>query len=139
MTLRTVDPTRAAWLTVVLMLVCVGASGLGKWGSPRDIVVGAGFMIGDFLLIRMLVSRLIRPNASRALTLLLLQAKFLMILLLFAGVMLQWHVEPMSFALGASLLLVALLLEATVTGDPVLPLPTDIGESASSVAGEKGK
>ncbi len=122
MILRTVDFTRAVWLTLVFMLACAGASALGQWGSARDIVLGAGFMIGDFLLIRTLVSRLIRPRANRGLTLLLLQAKFLMVLLLFAAVMMQWHVEPMSFALGASLLLVALLIEATLSGDPVPPL-----------------
>ena len=136
---RTVDTTRAAWLTVVLMLACAGLSGFGHWGSPRDIVLGAGFMIGDFLLIRILVSRLMRPAANRGLTLLLLQAKFIMVLLLFAGVMMQWHVEPMSFALGASLLLVALLLEAMLTGDPVPDLEPDAAGVAAGGGEKRGR
>lgn len=122
MTLRTVDFTRSAWLTLVLMLACAGSSVLLGWGSARDIVLGAAFMLGDFLLIRTLVSRLLKPGTNRGVTWLLLQAKFLMILLLFAAVMMQWHVNPMSFAVGASLLLAALVLEATLTGDRVPPL-----------------
>lgn len=79
-------------------------------------------MLADFALIRLLVSRVIRPGESRATALVLMIFKVMLFVGLLAVVILQLPVEPLSFAAGASMLLAAFVLEAVWLGDPVGPL-----------------
>jgi hypothetical protein len=92
---------------------------LAKVGRPSSIVAGGGFMLADFHLIRLLVSRLIAPGMSQGWTVLLLTIKFLLAVGLIAGVLFQLPVEPISFAVGASTLLAAIVLDACALGEPV--------------------
>ena len=119
MTLRKVEPARVSAISVFLLAALVPLSALVGLGHPASIACGGAFMLANFYLIRLLVYRLIKPGVSRALTMALLAAKFLLIIALVGGVMYQWPVEPLSFALGASVLLVAALVDATVLGEPV--------------------
>ncbi|MFQ5477701.1 MAG: hypothetical protein ACE5E4_03705 [Candidatus Binatia bacterium] len=80
-------------------------------------------MLANFHLIRLLVSRLIRGGTSRAWSLVLFTLKLLLGIGLVAGTLYQLPVEPLSFAVGATMLLVAALLDATLLGEPVGALP----------------
>ena len=82
-------------------------------------------MLADFHLIRMLVSRLITPAMSQGSTVFLLTLKFFLIIVLVAGVLYQFPVAPMSFAVGASLLLLACLIDVVLLGDVVDPEPME--------------
>ncbi len=116
---RVVDLSRMLGVSLALTAAATLASVITGWGRPGSVALGGLFMFANVALIRMLVSRLIRPGASRAASLVLLVLKFLLMILLVVGVMLQFPVEPLSFAVGASMLLVAALLEAAVIGEAV--------------------
>lgn len=121
MKLRTVDTGRTTRTT--LTLVVASASALMLW-EPRaaaSLAAGGAFMLADFHLIRILVSRLMARRGSRGLTFALLTLKFLLIFVLAAGVLYRFPVAPMWFACGASLLLAAIVAEAAWLGDPVAP------------------
>lgn len=94
-------------------------------GSPRDFGLGAAVMLANFSLIRRLVSRLIRPRGSKVATLFLVLAKFALLLGLVVVVFLKLPLEPMSFAAGATTLLLACVLEALLFGEL---LPEDPGD-----------
>jgi hypothetical protein len=93
-------------------------------GVPHapSVAAGGAVMLANFHLIRMLVSLLMARGSGRwaqASGLVLLTLKLLLGLVLVAGVLYQFPVEPMSFAAGASMLLVACVLEAAWFGEPV--------------------
>lgn len=122
MVLRVVHLGRVAAVTAALVGVLAGASALSNLGSPVGMAAGGAFMLVDFALIRLLVSRVIRPGGSRAMALVLMIVKVMVFVGLLAVVVLQLPVEPLSFAAGASMLPVAFVLEAVWLGDPVGPL-----------------
>lgn len=76
-------------------------------------------MLLNFHLLRTLVSRLLRPGLGKGVAASLLTLKLLLFVVLIAGVFYQAPLAPMSFALGATLLLAAIVLNATMLGDPV--------------------
>lgn len=115
---RLVDPSLVGRLSAVLVGLAAALSAMGSLGDVASVLAGGAFMLADFHLIRILVSRLIRPGAGRALAYGGLALKFLLVLVLVVAVFRQWPVEPLSFAAGASMLLVAALLEATWLGTP---------------------
>ena len=119
MKLRTVSLSRISTGTGLLVCVLSIVAGLSGIGDPSSLVLGGAFMLADLHLIRMLVSRLIAPGMSQGWTVLLLVTKFLFVIVLIAAVMYQFPVEPMSFAAGASVLLVVIVLDASVFGSPV--------------------
>ncbi len=126
MKLRTLSVGRLTWMSTAMTLACALASGLTGLGQAASVLGGGAFMLINFHLIRVLVSRVMGPGASPALSVFLLVLKFALGLTLVAAVFYQFRVEPMSFALGTSLLLVAAVLEASLTGDEVAPSePTD--------------
>jgi len=109
-------------MTAALTVVTTAASKYGGLGDPTSLIAGAVFMLVNVHLIRLLVSRVMGPGASPALSVFLLVLKFALGLGLVAAVFYQLPVEPMSFAMGTSLLLIAAVIEASVTGDRVPPL-----------------
>lgn len=113
---RLVEPLRVGRVSAVLVAVLAAAIALGGVGDVTSVLAGGAFMLVDFHLIRILVSRLIKPGAGRGLVFVGLGLKFLLVLGLVVAVFRQWPVEPLSFAAGASMLLVAALLDATVLG-----------------------
>ena len=119
MKLRTVSTRRIVCTTAILVLACAAVAALSGYGHAASLLAGGAFMIADFHLIRMLVSRLITPHANRGWALLWLGLKFFLMIVLIAGVFYQFPVAPMSFALGASMLMVAAVIDATALGSPV--------------------
>ena len=113
---RLVEPARVQRTSVLLLAALVVGALFTGLGSPLSLIVGGAFMLADFYLIRVLVSRLIRPGAGRVLAFGGLALKFLLVLALVAAVFYQWPVEPLSFAAGASVLLVAAVIDATLLG-----------------------
>jgi hypothetical protein len=108
-----------------MVTVCGASAALTGLGEARSLLAGGAFMVLDFHLIRMLVSRLIRPGGSQAWTVLLLTLKFVLVVALIVGVFYQFPVAPMSFAFGASLLLVAAVLDAVWLGEEIEPSAED--------------
>jgi len=130
MKLRTVSLGRISVVTGLLVGLLASLAALTAVAEPPSILLGGAFMLADFHLIRLLVSRLIAPGMSQGWTVLLLTAKFLFGIVLIAGVMYQLPVEPLSFAAGASVLLVAIVLDASVFGSPVEPGEGPTGDAA---------
>ncbi len=131
MTLRRSDPARITYWAAFTALATAALSLLAGVGSPSSVLLGGAFMIVNFSLIRMLVSRLIRPGASKGATMALLAAKFFLLLLLVVAVLAQFPVEPMSFGVGATALVIAAVLEGTLLGE-VLPPPDPDHDSRDS-------
>ena len=102
--------------SALLLAGLVAGALLTGLGSPLSLMVGGAFMLADFYLIRVLVSRLIRPGAGLALAFGGLALKFLLVVAFVVAVFYQWPVEPLSFAAGASVLLVAAVIDATLLG-----------------------
>ena len=116
MKLRRVSLHRIGLVSVVLVAALSAGAEVTGMADPKSLLLGGGFMLADFHLIRLLVSRLIAPGMRQGWTVLLLMMKFLFVVVLIAGVMYQFPIEPMSFAAGASILLAAIVLDATVLG-----------------------
>lgn len=123
MILRKVSLNRVVLLTAILAVLGGLLLPLLGVGSGPDLMLGAAVMVADFSLIRLLVSRLIRPLGNKAVTLFLILAKFALLVLLVVAVFRQFPIEPLSFAAGATLLLVACVIEAALLGTPVDPYP----------------
>lgn len=98
-------------------------------GQPVGLLAGGAFAVGNFYLIRTLVSRLIGPAASGRSTAFLLFAKFVLLLALIAGVLYQLPVSPTSFGLGASAVVLAIVLEGSLLG---VVVPDDACEDQGS-------
>ena len=122
MILRTVDIRKVGWLSVGLVGLAVAGAGLSGVGQAASIAFGGAYMFANYHLIRMLVSRLISPAASAGAAQILLAGKLLLAFLLVVGVFAQFPVDPMSFALGATMLPAAAVLEAVWLGQPIDPL-----------------
>jgi hypothetical protein len=122
MKLRRVSLPRVAKLILVLTTATTACAVVTGVGDAWSIALGGAFTLANFHLIRMLVSLLIRPELGRRAgprALVLVTLKLLLVVALVAGVVYQLPVAPLSFAIGASTLLVACVLEAGVLGDPV--------------------
>ncbi len=108
-----IDLTRISKLHVGLLGVTSGVAYATQWAAPGSLLLGGAVMGANFWLLR-LITNVLRPGGrSRAA---LAVAAFVAKFTLFLGLLflLFWRVpiEGMSFALGATLLLVACLLEA---------------------------
>ncbi len=121
MILRTVSLNRVTAETVILTVLVAGSAAATGLADPISIGAGATFMLVNFCLLRMLVSRLTVPGASKTSGLIILGGKFALFLLLITGVVFRLPVDPGSFALGTAMLLVASVLEAALLGEPVGP------------------
>lgn len=132
MILRTVDIARVGRLTAAVTLVAAAAvalTGVGEWPS---VALGGAVIIANYHLIRMLVSRLIGADQSTGKAAVALVAKMVLMIALVAGVLYRFPIAPGSFALGATSLLVAMLLEACVFGTPVSPLEDEVADIEGS-------
>jgi hypothetical protein len=124
MTSRRVSLRRVSNLTLALTFGAAGLAAVTGYGEPLNVALGGGFMLGNFHLIRILVSLVVRAGSGQGARLwagALLTLKFLLSVLLVAAVVYQFPVAPLSFAGGASTLLVAAVLEAAVLGEPLTP------------------
>ena len=141
---RTVSIDRIARVTVGLPLVATAAAAATGRADATSVAAGGAFAVVNFHLIRMLVSRLIAPGSDGRRTASLLGTKFLLLLALLAVALKRLPIEPASFGGGASLLLLAIVLDATLLGEPVGPLeendggdPTGDGADGVRPSGER--
>ena len=125
MKLRTVSVERIGVVAGLLVAVAAGVSVLSGAAQAPSVLVGGAFMLLNYRLIITLVSRLIAPGGGAYSALGVLVLKLALMGVLLAGVLYQVPVEPMSFALGASMLPVAAVLDAAVLGTPVPPWEDD--------------
>jgi hypothetical protein len=123
--LRTVDIARVGRVTAAVTAVAAAASALVGVGDWLSVLLGGAVMIANYHLIRMLVSRLIGADQSTGKAAFALVAKLVLMIALVAGVLYRFPIAPGSFAVGATSLLVAMLLEACLFGTPVAPLADD--------------
>ena len=125
---RKVDLRRLGGLAVALTAAVALGSAASGVGEPWSIAAGGAVMFANYHLIRMLVSQLIRPRLSKAWALIVFVGKLALFFLLVAGAFYRLPIEPMSFAVGATQLLLAALVEAMILGEPIEPL-NENGES----------
>ena len=117
------------WYLVVLFtaVTALGSAAAGV-GEPWSIAAGGAVVWANYHLIRMLVSQLIRPQLSKVRAVIVFIGKLALFFLLVAGAFYRLPIEPMSFAVGATQLLLATVVEALIMGEPIEPL-NENGES----------
>lgn len=123
---RQVDLDRVGLMTAAIGAGSAALSAVAGVGDPVGVLAGGAFATGNFYLIRMLVSRLIRPSADRRGAAFVLSVKFILLLALIAGVLFKLPISPASFGFGASAVVLAIVLEGVVLG-LALPDPPDNG------------
>lgn len=106
-------------MTVALTAVMALGSAVIGVGNPWSIAAGGAVMLANYHLIRMLVSQLIRPRLGKAGVVFLFASKFAFFFALVAGAFYRLPIEPRSFAVGATQLLVAAVIEASIMGEPL--------------------
>jgi hypothetical protein len=112
-----VDLTRISKIHVGLLGATGGLAYVTQWIQPGSVLLGGAVMGANFWLLR-LITNILRPASSESgqrIRAVVAVAAFVLKFALFIGLiaLLFWRmpIEGMSFALGATLLLVACLLE----------------------------
>lgn len=112
-------------LTIALALLCL-ASGRGE---PFSVLAGGAVSVVNLRLIRLLVSRLMSPDATGPRMSSVVTAKFLVLLALLAIALKRLPIDAASFLLGGGTLFVAIVLDAVLLGEPVRASGEDAGNS----------
>jgi hypothetical protein len=108
--------TRTAVSLTVALAILGRILGLGDLAS---LVFGAGLAVANLHLIRMVVSRLVTPDAAGQRTAPVVATKFLLLLTLVALSLKGLPVDGASFLVGVSTLFVAIVLQGLVLGQPL--------------------
>ncbi|HYC56368.1 MAG TPA: hypothetical protein VEL28_15655 [Candidatus Binatia bacterium] len=116
---RRADLTRIMIVAGTIAAAAAAGAALAGTGSAAGVLLGAAFALGNFYLLRLVVSRLMTPAASGKVTVFLIVAKFFLLFGLIAAVLYRLPIAPMSFAVGASALVVAIVVEGTLLGAPI--------------------
>ncbi len=112
------------FLTFALALLCL----LSKTGDSVSVAAGGAVSFANLRLIRMLVSRLMSPDAAGRGLARLVTIKFLLLLAVLAVSLQRLPIDMASFLVGAGLLFAAIVLEAVLLGEPVPDADPDSGE-----------
>ncbi len=109
-------------LHVGMLAVVVVAAWLSGWSAAPSLLLGGAVMGLNFWLMRQLGARLLTPvRAQRpALVMLLMLAKFAVLIGLLALLFWRAPIEPLGFAVGATLLLVACVVATLRAPQPAL-------------------
>lgn len=102
-------------LMLVLLLLTIGR---GQLLDPKALLAGGGFMGVNFLLLGFSISWILAPLAGRGRVKLgvgLLVLKIVLFLGLLTAVFFRFNLDAISFAVGFSTLIVAVLVEAILT------------------------
>ena len=124
--------------SALLVLTVAAASWTLGLGRGWSVILGGGFMLANFRVIRILVGRVVgssrrgagSESGSSPRTWPLFVGKLLLGIALMAGVLYQFRVEPLSFAAGATMLLVVITVRGLTGGlanDPDDPGPPGNG------------
>jgi hypothetical protein len=127
-----VDLRRVGNVTLALAGALALGSATTGLGHAPSLALGAAIILVNYHLIRILVSQLMRPRLAKGWTLLLFTLKFVLFFALIVGAFYRLPIAPMSFAVGASQLLVAVVVEAVLLGEPLEPARTDDVPPANS-------
>ncbi len=100
----------------------IGAASCAGWATgwmgPGSVALGGGVMAANVWLLKTISRRVLTPGASErpGVVLLLVLAKFSIFLALLGIMFWRMPLDPMAFAAGASLLMVACLWAAMMSG-----------------------
>jgi len=106
----------ASVLTVVLAALCFVAG----VGDAPSVLFGGALAIVNLHLIRMLVSRLMSPDAAGPAMSSVVATKLLLLLALLAVALQRLPIDAASFLFGGGALLIAIVLDAVLLGEPVV-------------------
>lgn len=106
----------AGLLTVALAALCW----VFALGDAPSVLFGGAISVLNLRLIRMLVSRLMSPEAAGPRLASVVTTKFLILLALLATAFQRLPIDGASFLIGGGTLLLAILLDALLLGDPVV-------------------
>lgn len=97
-----------------LLAVAASAAWLSGWLAPASVLLGGAVMLVNLRLLAALVARLLSPDraGSPALVVALMLAKFAVFVGLLALLIWRVPVDVLGFALGATILLVAITLSS---------------------------
>lgn len=110
---------RIARTSVILTVVSAGLCALTGVGDPVSVLFGGAVSVINLHLIRMVVSRLMSPDATGPRMSSVVTTKFLVLLALLAIALKRLPIDAASFLFGGGTLLVAVLLEALWLGERV--------------------
>ncbi len=99
-----------------LIAIATPLAWLSGWLGAGSVALGGAVMAANVWLLKQITRRLLTPQASQnpGVVLLLVLAKFSIFLGLLALLFWQVPLDPMAFAAGATLLLVACVLSAAI-------------------------
>lgn len=109
MGIRLENIERLHWALVAGVCVLGALSGAM---SPWSVLLGGAVMGGNFWLMRHLFRRILRPEGNKAVVLGIVLLKFALFTGLLAMLMFRAPIEPVGFGAGATVLLVACVVEA---------------------------
>lgn len=116
---RSISVGRIGYVAIFLTLALAGLSSVTGVGDPRSLLFGGAFSALNLRLIRMLVSRLIAPDATTQRLSSVVTTKFLLVLALLAVALKRLPIDAASFLVGGGTLFVAIVLEAVLLGEPI--------------------
>ncbi len=113
-----------------LIAVATAGAWLTGWMGPGSVALGGGVMAGNLWLLKQISRRLLTPKTAAArpgVVLLLVLAKFSIFLGLLGLLFWQVPLDPMAFAAGATLLMVACVVVALGSQNSATPEPEGQG------------
>lgn len=129
MTARSVSIPRiartAGFLTVALAILCA-ATGVG---DATSVLFGGAFSVVNLHLIRVLVSRLLSPDAAGPRLGSVVSTKLLLLLAVLAVALKRLPIDAASFLVGGGSLLLAIVLDAVWLGEPVSMVDDEAGDA----------
>jgi hypothetical protein len=109
-------------LHLELLAAVVCAAYVTGWLAPLSVLLGGAVMGGNFWLMRQVATRLFTAKGRPMVVLGLMLIKFSLFMALLGGLFWRVPLDPMGFAVGATVLLVACVVAAT-RATPAVALP----------------
>lgn len=126
---RSVSIARIARTTILLTIVLAVLCAIAGRGDAASVAFGGAVSLVNLYLIRMIVSRLMSPDAAGPPLSRVVATKFLVLLALLAIALKRLPIDAASFLIGGGSLFLAIVLDAVLLGEPVQA--TDDGAGSS--------